>query len=1621
MSDETVLRLFVSSPGDVRRERDRIDAIVERLNDEYAGRVAIRTIRWETHYYSSHDTFQAQIPEAAECDLVVAIFGARLGSPLPAGFPAMPSGGSYPSGTAYEVLTAIEARRRGRGIPDIYVFRRPDAPLVALDAADRAEVETQWRRLGEFFETWFRTRSGEFIAAFQEFSSTDEFAAKVEDCLRQWLARRGFPPEPAAWDRARRGSPYPGLVAFDESRRAVFFGRRIAVEQALRRLRDTERDDVGRVPFVLLIGASGSGKSSLLRAGLLPRVVRPGVLPEIDLLRPALVVPGRDPFAALAEALLAEPALGSELATTPFRDGRLLAKQLAADTDVAIAPIAAALAVAAEARRRDAGYETARPARLFLAIDQAERLLIETAEAERRRFAALVAALCRRRLATVFMVLRSDAYSRFQAIDDFVALRAEGATLDLLPPTPSELEEMARRPAEISSPPLGFERRDGVSLATRLVGDARGGDALPLLQMTLARLAAAEAARGDGVLRHDDYRGLGEAVSETAGAALAELDDAARAALPALIVGLVHDFDTDPATGRAVPEIGALDRARFEAGRPERRALVETFVAHRLLTAEGDAGGERVRPTHESLLRIWPEAVAILDESAQLVRARAAIEPIARAWDAAPPAEKARHLDVSPALLEAAAAFVERFAADVPETIRCFVAEATAVAEARRAAEAADRERRVADAEAIARARSRLARVAAIGLAVALGLAAVAGWQWRVSTLAGAEATRQRDRAELALKAATTTAGGLVFDLAQKFRDATGVPKPLIRDILDRARRLQEQLIDAGEKTADLTADHAAALGETAETEMVLGDLATAFDLARRARDAYRDLAAAAPDVLRNVHGLARSEDLLGLIEAQRGHPDEAEAAWTRAEAAAEAGIARGLADPRLKQLTASILQDRGTAARRRGDFAAARAFFERGLALTETLARDRPDDLALGHNLAVAHRNIGDVDLATGALDAAEARFATASEIAGTLARAHPENSLLQRDFTLGRERSGEVAVRKGDLPGALAAFRDGQETALALAASDPANLGWQYDVAIGHREIGDVLRAANDPRGAAEAFRRALAIDTALIARDPGNDLWRRHFDDLGQRLAEVLAEAGDVDGARQAFRRAADFATATATAGADEEWRDRAMRARRRLAALAVEAGDTAAARTDLEALVALSSRAPLDRAGRIVRAGDLVQLGGVLLLEGEAERSVDAFDEADGLLRTAIADDPKDRPARGVLVTSLVASAAARTRLGRTGEAETSLRRAIDLCRTLADEDPTEARWPQQRIIALDRLGDVLAAAGERAKAIEAYRASLTLAAERASPVDVAGAMTREALAPLLEADGRPAEALAILREAIAMRRDLAGRSADGAASRGALHIDLGAAARLEAAAGDAENALAHWREGLALARDAAGTDAASRRDLAYSLFFVGSALQNRKDDDGATRHLAEALPIALDLMRAAPESADASRFAGIVARALGGLRAAAADRTGAFAAFVAARDADAATVRLRPDRPDDAARLRTDVDRIGTVAGEMLLAREFEAALAALDRATPVAPDQIGLDLVRGLALVFLDRTDEAEAVLTRHRGRTTAAGILWEREVAAAIDRLAAKGLVHPFLNHLEASFSAAR
>src|SRR5207248_9783352 len=143
----------------------------------------------------------------ADCDIVIAVFRHRIGTELPATFDRLLDGRPYPSGTAYEVLTAIEAYLI-RGRPDVYVFRYPIPPTVQLDDREAEQTQEQWRRLKLFFDTWFVAADGRFKAAFQTFATIDDFEVQLDRLLRGWLedkVRRG---RNALWPIEVKGSPF---------------------------------------------------------------------------------------------------------------------------------------------------------------------------------------------------------------------------------------------------------------------------------------------------------------------------------------------------------------------------------------------------------------------------------------------------------------------------------------------------------------------------------------------------------------------------------------------------------------------------------------------------------------------------------------------------------------------------------------------------------------------------------------------------------------------------------------------------------------------------------------------------------------------------------------------------------------------------------------------------------------------------------------------------------------------------------------------------------------------------------------------------------------------------------------------------------------------------------------------------------------------------------------------------------------------------------------------------------------------------------------------------------------------------------------------------------------------
>ena len=439
--------------------------------------------------------------------------------------------------------------------------------------------KAQFEALKRFWTRWFQTEAGHFTAAYASFATTDQFEVIVEDDIRQWLARNQAQlTGKLTWPVALKGSPFRGLQPFDEAHREVFFGRRRVVEQMRERLAAA----AGRgTPFLLLLGTSGSGKSSVARAGLVPRITQIGAVPGVDLWRRCVFRPsegGGDATLGLARALYRAdvlPELAEGDSPTPADFARLLREA----PEAAARAVRLALGRAGKIVAAREGFERPLETRILLVIDQFEEALGGAPE-EREAFAKALGALVEGGATWAVATLRNDLYAAFGASPLLVSLRERGALFDLLPPSSSEVVEIITGPAQAAG--LAFEARPGgVGLDEELSEAAMRPGSLPLLQFALDELFQARDPRTNilAVSAYDGFGGLDGVVERRAEETLAGLDPQATAALPKLLAALVDVAEDGAVTSRPCA------RAVAEAA-SERDRLIDAFVAARLLVAD---------------------------------------------------------------------------------------------------------------------------------------------------------------------------------------------------------------------------------------------------------------------------------------------------------------------------------------------------------------------------------------------------------------------------------------------------------------------------------------------------------------------------------------------------------------------------------------------------------------------------------------------------------------------------------------------------------------------------------------------------------------------------------------------------------------------------------------------------------------------------------------------------------------------------------------------------------------------------------------------------------------------------------------------------------------------------
>jgi len=1067
------VRIFISSPGDVAEEREKARAVVEQLQRWYGERLRLQAMLWEDLPLQADASFQDGIDvilsDAYGIDIAVFILWSRLGSPV-GGMARKADGSPYRSGTERELDLVLAARERSGGQrPDVVAYVRNDESAFheCLRGRSTGEIEAllDQRKLAEqFIREKFQEESGENTRAYHTYPAPITFAERLKVHLRALLdARLNDAPAAVLWTDA----PYRGLEVFDVDHISIFHGRELEIARLTERLRERVRED--GCGFVVIVGASGSGKSSLARAGVAASLLHWNLDDSVSQWRYALLTPlacEGDLLGGLIRALDVKGALPE------------LRGQVADFTDLRAALASSpsqAVALAIKPAFHAAGNAAGGAVRLLLVLDQMEELYTDRriGPGEREAFLKALAALAGSGFISILATLRSDFYALAQKDEAFLRLKGETGHFDLLPPGAAALRQLIVEPAHLTG--LHFEKNDaGCTLDARLIDDAlRQPDALPLVEYTLRELY--EARTADGTLSFAAYKvmgGIEGAIGHRAEAVFVALDPAVQDAFDDVAWSLVT---VDPGAEAAPVRRRALMPAADDAS--ARATLLRTLVAERFLTADraGPTEPGVVFLAHEALFHSWPRLVKWTRDNRDLLRIRRRVEAAARLWH-----EKGKHPDY---LLAAGLPLAEGESLLASQRLEMEGDDSRlAAAFIRASIETAHRAAR----------RRALVRRAAFTVISALAV---------VASFATVRAWREARRAEAAREDADDLNAYMLGDLREQLERLGRT------DILDGAALRTQQYLDRAATQPSTAARRTQVIQlhlNLGRVRLDQGRLREAIDVLRAAADRASAAPLDTPDFQLAVAGIhaALCDVLARSGENADGQQHGSQAVLLYRKLAA-AGPEREAATLGL----ANCLIDIGDLDRQRHAFAEAGSSYEESRALFEKLAAASGETNARRGLVRVLLRQ-ADVSETRGDRKAELALLVNRAQVVQKFAADAPGDVTWDVERALGEDRFAEFYKTGVQLEEASAHCETALEQLQALTEHDQQNLEWRRLLATEYNRRGDLRLAKGAPADAEHSYRTALALNESLAGIAPRNLEWQRGLATSHSLLADALA---------------------------------------------------------------------------------------------------------------------------------------------------------------------------------------------------------------------------------------------------------------------------------------------------------------------------------------------------------------------------------------------------------------------------------------------------------------------------------------------------------------------------------
>lgn len=631
METHPSIRIFLSSPGDVVTERSIILKYLDELRYDpfIRKRAVIDAVSWDRGLplkvtLHPQEAINQGLAKPSECDIVFVLFWSRMGTPLPFPEYKKPDGTPYLSGTEWEYKDAFQGWEAAKK-PDIYLYRRTEKVVFDEQAPEYAEKRKQYERVEQFFKQ-FVTPEGALTNSINTYKSINEFREVFEQHVRTiiWEKIAQFAEQQKGAAPLWTGSPFPGLRAFTRNEAPIFVGRERELEALFARVTTSS--------FTAIVGASGSGKSSLVNAGLLSRLqdTRQWLLPTMQdktswkWLR-CTPAEERNPLRSLASAFVNLLAIPSATAEHLAEQGRAVTSSLDSlvqvlhdDPDTLVQWIEHA-----QSTQKDCEA-------VVLLIDQFEEIFTCEPAADRLLFVNTLIKATAAPSVRVLITLRADFYHR--CLEEFPQLTAllETGTFPLSAPG----FEVLHRMLEVPAGRAGLEFEPGlVDDILRNVGSS--GDALPLLAYALDLLYRG---RDKNSLKrgvYENFKGIQGAIGTQAELVYSQVSPTAQAALPRVFRSLaLVGIDQRDVRRHALRE----DIEQIQGG----AELVDALIKAHLLVSTNDLTNLQVKQpmitvAHEAIFTQWQRLNKHLNKDREFRLWRQRLTEDVERWKQNPP------------------------------------------------------------------------------------------------------------------------------------------------------------------------------------------------------------------------------------------------------------------------------------------------------------------------------------------------------------------------------------------------------------------------------------------------------------------------------------------------------------------------------------------------------------------------------------------------------------------------------------------------------------------------------------------------------------------------------------------------------------------------------------------------------------------------------------------------------------------------------------------------------------------------------------------------------------------------------------------------------------------------